>query len=254
MNNYRTMISDGMLVRSMDGDRLGKVYRLEDKVFFIEKGLFFPKDYRVRYDDIEEIRDGEIFLRPGLDLSCDLSDDTYLADSRDTSERLDLNKDMPGLNFDANRRDSLGANARSKEEVRVPLVEEELSVEHHTRDAGAVRVRKEVVTEQKQVTVPVKHEEIIVERVPVPPGTPGAGIDTAFDEKELVVSAQEEVVEIHKRPVVREEVRIRKQVTEEQQTADTTVRREQAKIEDKTTNKTRKAPIIKEDGPKTRHR
>jgi uncharacterized protein (TIGR02271 family) len=249
MNDYRTSIINGMLVRSVDGERLGKVYRLDSDFFFIEKGLFFPKDYAVRYEDVQEVRNGEVFLRQGVDLLSDLSNETYLSDDRTTSERPDLNR-QPGINFGENRNDV----TKTREELRVPLVEEEISVEHHTREAGAVRVRKEVVTEQKQVTVPVKHEEIVVERVAVPPGTPADEIDTAFDEKEVVVSAQEEVVEIHKRPVVREEVRIHKQVTEEQQTADTTVRREEAKIEDKTTNNTRKAPIIKEDVPKPRHR
>jgi len=257
MSDYRTSIQRGMSVRSAGGKKLGKVSRLEPDVFLIEKGLFFPKDYSVRYEDVQEIRSGEIILQPTEGLSRDLSEGIGLSGAKASSERLDINN-RPGLNFDANRKNVAGTTARaedliSEEELRVPVVEEEVEVEHHTRDAGAVRVRKEVTTEDKQVTVPVRREEIIVDRVPVAPGTARTQADTAFDNEEIVVTAQEEEIEIHKRPVVREEVRIRKEVTQEQQTANATVRREDVKVED-TTDKSRKPPVIKDNSPKSRQR
>jgi len=253
MSDYRAGINRGMPVRSAGGKKLGKVSRLEPDVFLIEKGFFFPKDYSVRYEDVQEIRSGEIILKPTEALSRDLSEGFGTS----TSERLDINN-RTGLNFGANRKDIAGTTARaedtiSEEELRVPVVEEELEVEHHTRDAGAVRVRKEVTTEEKQVTVPVRREEIIVDRVPVAPGTARAQADTAFDDEEIVVTAQEEEIEIHKRPVVREEVRIRKEVTQEQQTANATVRREDVKVED-STDKNRKPPVIRDNAPKSRQR
>ncbi len=60
-------IQEGMTVRSEDGHRLGKVYAVDAQEFHIEKGLFFPKDYSVRYGEISVIRDGEIILLHGKD-------------------------------------------------------------------------------------------------------------------------------------------------------------------------------------------
>jgi hypothetical protein len=61
----RNQVMEGMTVRSIDGEKLGKVFALGDDAFHIEKGLFFPKDYLVRYADISDIRDGELILMHG---------------------------------------------------------------------------------------------------------------------------------------------------------------------------------------------
>ncbi|WNG50973.1 hypothetical protein F0U60_47725 [Archangium minus] len=58
-------LKEGMTVRSVDGHKLGKVYAVGDTEFHIEKGLFFPKDYSVRYAEISDIRHGEIILAHG---------------------------------------------------------------------------------------------------------------------------------------------------------------------------------------------
>ncbi|HEX5752759.1 MAG TPA: hypothetical protein VFZ09_41525 [Archangium sp.] len=60
-------IKEGMTVRSIDGHKLGKVYAVGDSEFHIEKGLFFPKDYSVRYAEISELRNGEVILAHGRD-------------------------------------------------------------------------------------------------------------------------------------------------------------------------------------------
>jgi hypothetical protein len=58
-------LKEGMTVRSVDGHKLGKVYAVGDTEFHIEKGLFFPKDYSVRYAEVSDIRNGEIILAHG---------------------------------------------------------------------------------------------------------------------------------------------------------------------------------------------
>ncbi|WNG61406.1 hypothetical protein F0U59_46880 [Archangium gephyra] len=60
-------IKEGMTVRSIDGHKLGKVYAVGDMEFHIEKGLFFPKDYSVRYSEISDLRNGELILAHGKD-------------------------------------------------------------------------------------------------------------------------------------------------------------------------------------------
>ncbi|HEX8441689.1 hypothetical protein [Archangium sp.] len=63
----RNDIKEGMTVRSVDGHKLGKVYAVGETEFHIEKGLFFPKDYAVRFSEISELRHGEIILAHGQD-------------------------------------------------------------------------------------------------------------------------------------------------------------------------------------------
>lgn len=68
-------IKEGMTVRSIDGHKLGKVYAVGDMEFHIEKGLFFPKDYSVRYAEISDLRNGEIILAHGKDSLRSFSDE-----------------------------------------------------------------------------------------------------------------------------------------------------------------------------------
>jgi len=84
------------------------------------------------------------------------------------------------------------------------------------------------VTEHKEFTVPVTREEVRVERVAAPPGTePGPG---AFQESTVTVPIVEEEVEIHKRPVVREEIRVTKTPHEEKERVSADVRKEKAEV------------------------
>jgi Uncharacterized protein conserved in bacteria (DUF2171) len=63
----RSDIQQGMVVRSLDGEKLGRVFAVGDSRFEVEKGLFFPKDYVVPLGDVKEIRDGEIILAKDKD-------------------------------------------------------------------------------------------------------------------------------------------------------------------------------------------
>ena len=65
----------------------------------------------------------------------------------------------------APRRADTGATApRTGEGARIQLREEELQVHKQLVEVGAVRVRKEVVTEHRTIEVPVQREEIVIER------------------------------------------------------------------------------------------
>ncbi len=111
----------------------------------------------------------------------------------------------------------------------MPLAEERLDVSKHDRDAGEVRLKKDVVTEHERVDVPVEKERVHVERVPADRGAaPGEG---AFRETTASRPVHEEEVEIRKRPVVKEEVRLRKDKQIEQRAAEADVRKERASIE-----------------------
>ena len=60
--NARERVAHGMTVYTRDGEKLGKVVAADDIGLFVEKGLFFPKEYGFRYDDVEDVRDDGVHL------------------------------------------------------------------------------------------------------------------------------------------------------------------------------------------------
>jgi uncharacterized protein (TIGR02271 family) len=128
-------------------------------------------------------------------------------------------------------------SGHEEDDVRVRRSEEEIRVETREREAGAIRVRKRVHTERESLTVPKKRVEVTVERVPVE-GTASEGDETAsapqIGDEEIVVPVVEEEIVVEKRPVVKEEIRIRKDVVEEVEVVEEDVRREEVEIDDHT--------------------
>jgi hypothetical protein len=57
-----TEIREGMNVLSADGERLGKIIRIEGDSLLIEKGLFFHKDYSCSVNNIREVRGDDVIL------------------------------------------------------------------------------------------------------------------------------------------------------------------------------------------------
>jgi len=212
MEPTRRGVKEGMVVLAADGEKLGKVVRCDEEGFIVEKGIFFPRDYIARYEDVADVRGDEIYLR------------SRLADLRDAESREGASRE--GESREAGSRPRAGV----KEQVSVPVVEEELIAEKRSKEAGAVHLRKEVRTERKNISVPVTREEVRVERVPagreVRPG------EATFQENEVTIPIREEEVEVRKRPVVREEVRVSKTPRQEERVASAEVRKERAEVEE----------------------
>lgn len=206
--NSRWPLQRGMTVLSRDGEKLGKLVATDEWTFTIEKGVFFPKDYVARYDEISDVTGDEIRLAT--------SKDAFLAMREG----------------DAHRYTTADETTRtSSDDIRVPVHEEELDVVKRERDAGEVRLRKDVVTETKHVEVPVTREVVHVERTPASgerTATPG---QRAFEKDSVSVPIHEEELEIRKRPVVKEEVRLRKERVTEHRAAEEDLRKERVEVE-----------------------
>src|SRR5262245_63279149 len=56
----KSNVRNGMFVMGTQGERIGKVIRCDEETFVVEKGVFFPKDYELRYDHITDISGGTI--------------------------------------------------------------------------------------------------------------------------------------------------------------------------------------------------
>jgi uncharacterized protein (TIGR02271 family) len=118
-------------------------------------------------------------------------------------------------------------------ELRVQRTEEELAAGTREREAGEVRVKKNVRTDRESVEVPTRHEEVSVERVPLS----GEASEAEIGDDEVNVPVTEEEVVVSKRPVVKEEVRIRKDVVEDTEVVEEDVRREEIEVDDQTTRR-----------------
>ena len=125
-----------------------------------------------------------------------------------------------------------GEEFGSEDELRVQRVEEEIRAGTRKREAGGVRVRKQVSTDRERVVVPKKRQEVRVERVPVEEGAAVSEPETGEDEIRIPVIEEEIVIE--KRPVVKEEIRLRKEVVEEEEVVEEDVRKEEVDIDDQT--------------------
>ncbi len=119
------------------------------------------------------------------------------------------------------------------EELRVERTEEKVEVGIHEREAGSVNVRKSVRTEREEVRVPRRREEVEVERVPVE-GESKEVSDAEIGEDEFVVQVFEEEIVVSKRIVLKEEIRLRKKVVEDEEIVEVDLRKEEVEIDDQT--------------------
>jgi uncharacterized protein (TIGR02271 family) len=113
-------------------------------------------------------------------------------------------------------------------ELRMQRTEEELRAGTREREAGALSVRKRVRTDRET-------EEVSVERVPVEGETSRPDIR----EDEVSIPLTEEEVVVEKRPVVKKEIRVRKDVVEDTEVVEEDVRREEVEVDDATQRRNR---------------
>jgi uncharacterized protein (TIGR02271 family) len=135
-----------------------------------------------------------------------------------------------------------GEHATEEDEIRVQRVEEELVAGTRERGAGSVNVRKRVRTDRERLSVPKKREDVSVERVPVEEESRreaaseagGSEVGIQESDNEIRIPIIEEEIVVEKRPVVKEEIRIRKDVVQDEELVEEYVRKEEVDIEDRT--------------------
>ena len=119
-----------------------------------------------------------------------------------------------------------GTTATGERDIQ--LSEEELQVGKRQVEAGRVRLRKVVRTEQQEVPVELRREDVEIERVPAS-GQNVSG--DAFQEEEIEVPVMREEPVIGKQAHVTGQVRVGKDVETEQRTVGGEVRKEDVEID-----------------------
>jgi uncharacterized protein (TIGR02271 family) len=136
------------------------------------------------------------------------------------------------------------------EDLRVQRSEEELRASVREREAGQVNVKKSVRTEREVVRVPKRREEVVIERVPVEGEAREASEATEADigEDEVVVQVFEEEVVVSKKIVLKEEIRIRKRVVQDEETVEVDLRKEEVEVDDQSARGCPQGPFAQERG------
>ena len=248
MKYDKSRVRVGMKAISNRGEHLGRVLSKDDQGFIIEKGVFFPKDYLLHYEYVSDVRGDELIYA---------LDDLRIAERTTTATERPIAAAaqrpiaavsaasvgaIPVPAAAAPIRSGDGApparrlpmDLDTDQEIRLPLRDEEITIEKVNRETGRVRIHKSVRMEERHVTVPVRREEVVVEHLAASPIRGAETLDDDFEEGTIDVTVHEEEVHVSTRPVIREELRVRKVAHEEQRDAAATLRHEEVHVEDTT--------------------
>ena len=128
------------------------------------------------------------------------------------------------------------SHADDADQIRVPVVEEELTARTRGVERGQVHVETRVTETEQTLEVPVTEERVRVERVRV--NRDATAEDMSTDGATIDVPVYGEEVEMDKRARVVEEVEISKEAVGETREVSGTVRREDVEVVDDTTRGT----------------
>jgi len=229
----RNEVRAGMAVTSTKGERLGNVVRVGSDTFVVEKGVFFPKDYELRYDHITSL-DGEQLRYSLSDIDArfgSLAETTRAGTTAAATAAATTARAVPPAP-PARAAASTSIGATRKEDVRIPLMEEEIGIEKVSRETGHVRIHKTVKTEEKHFSVPVTREDVVIERVSASEEESRLSPELAFQEQTLDLPLHEEDVQVTKRTRVREQIVVHPVIQASEKEASASLRHEEVEIDD----------------------
>jgi uncharacterized protein (TIGR02271 family) len=154
------------------------------------------------------------------------------ADSGRTFEEIEPELQSEYVKTHGNTGLSWDKAKHAAQDAYLKLYEERLVAGKHREKTGEVTVGKRVETETARVSVPLEKERVVVERTAAAGQAIAAPGEATFQEGEIArVDVYEETPNIHKEAVVREEVRVRKEIDQEVVKAEEQIRREELNVE-----------------------
>ena len=119
-----------------------------------------------------------------------------------------------------------------RQELKIPLVEDQLTARKTWNRAGELVVKREVSEQVQSVPVDLNYEEVQVERVAVNRPLPRGRRPIPRQEGDtLIVPIVEEEIVVSKRLIVREELRITKRRLVRHEEVSDTVRKQDVRVE-----------------------
>ena len=231
------VVQPGTDVYGSDGEKVGEVDNIENGFIVLKKGFFFPKEHYVPFSAIA----GHTEDRIDLNISADQArNEDWNDGSTTTATTTRAVDDVAPVRDDANATETTTAANTGRlddaDQIRVPVVEEELTARTRGVERGQVHVETRVTETEQTLEVPVTEERVRVERVRV--NRDATAEDMSTDGATIDVPVYGEEVEMDKRARVVEEVEISKEAVGETREVSGTVRREDVEVVDDTTRGT----------------
>ena len=244
----------GWDVYGSDGEKIGDVGDVGSNHLMVTKGFLFTKDLYIPTSAITSIDQDRVYINvakgqidgmgwdqaPAGDTgygttTTDTTTGTY-TDQDSTSVRSQTTTDDTGYaaqssqDYATSERWAPTQGGDVDDDIRVQRHEEELQAQTVERQAGEVRVSKDVVEEQQTLEVPVTREQVTVRSTDVS----GTDADTsqAFQGGTISVPVREEGVEVDKQVRVAEELEIDKTAVQDTERVTDTVRKERVNVQE----------------------
>jgi len=214
---------------------------VQSSYLVVEKGFFFPTDYYIPLSAVSRAAVGQIHLNVAKDAALTSGWDTVPeVTSLGATDMATRAPDVAGTTVDTTSdrgrggAEVAGYEVAAEDELRIPVMEEELTATVRQQEAGAVRIEKDVVAEERTLDVPVTEERIRVERRVV--DRPATAADaSAFEETVIDVPLRSETVDVQKQARVTGEVVVSKEAVERTEQVRGTVRREEVYVDEDAT-------------------
>ncbi len=254
-------IQTGWDVYGSDGDKVGDVSDIGPNYILVTKGFLFTKDIYIPTSAVTGIEQDRVYLNVAKDQVDSMGwdqapvgdtgyssaaygstdndyDTTRTVDEDSTTVTTQTTADtdyvaQPVQTEQYTQTEQVQAQPTStvqdNDSIRVQRYEEELQAQKVQREAGEVRISKDVVEEQQTLEVPVQREEVHIETRTV--DRPVGDTTDAFQGGTISVPVREEEVQVRKEVRVAEELEIDKTVVQDTERVTDTVRREEVNIE-----------------------
>src|SRR5918997_5721495 len=233
-----SQVNVGDDVYGSDGDKVGTVAEVQSSYIVVEKGFFFPTDYYIPTSAVASASDGQLYLNVAKDAALNSGWDTVPdVTAMGATETDTIYTDVAASTTSSSgsgRAEMAGYEVAAEDELRIPVMEEELTATVREQQAGAVHIEKRVVEEDRVLEVPVTDEQIRVERRIVDRPV-GANETQAFEEIVIDVPLTTEQVELQKQARVAEEIVVTKETVERTEQVSGTVRREEVYVDEDAT-------------------
>src|SRR5215212_9485857 len=230
MGYTATDIITGAEVFGADGDKVGTVAAVYPGYLVVEKGFFFPTDYYIPMSAVASYDNDQVYLNVAKDAALQSGWDAQPTDLE--TARYDTAYDTTTATTDTRigtETDRVAATrVATDEEIRIPVMEEELTATVREQEAGAVRIEKDVVSEQRTLDVPVTEERVLDRPVT-------AADADAFEETVINDTLRTETVDLQKQARVAEAVVISKEAEQRTEQVSGTVRREEVFVDEDAT-------------------
>jgi len=253
-------LQNGMDVYGADDAKLGSIHEVRDNYFVVEKGFFFPKDYYIPMTAVASVdQNNHVYLNVTKDVALNqdwdveplaegaigdfpVTDQARVWSAGSETEAVGAVvgsqgiEEMRGQSTEVIDPDYVAASdqaATGAEATRVPVYEEEITPVKRSVDRGAVRIEKELVTEDRTITVPVTEERVRVTQVDTDEVV-GANAGDVFEEGVVEVPLRGEEVDVQKTARKTGEVIVEKEAVQRDQQVGGTVRREEVRVDDET--------------------